>query len=358
MRDVLMMYSEVAQEIAREIKIGLTQQEETRFANVRQVNPKAYEAFIEGRTHMYALTPQEIETALNYFEQALEIDPNYALAHAGVALIWVMRYQMRIAPRNQAVPLAIAAAEKAIKLDNTLEEAYYALACIRTWSEWDWEGAEKAFQRAIELNPNFPDVRAYYSQFLSHMGRTDEALPHIELAVELDPFNALFHGFYANVLLYQQRYDDAIAAARTGLALQPGNPVARSALQHGFIAKGMYDEQLAIQRARIALDPERLSAFEQGLEEGGYKGAQRGIADVLAARYGKLGKGVYRGKGIARRYLDAGDYDRAIYWLEKAYEEHDPGLPYIGLPFWDPLRSDPRFKDLQRKMNLPVDEKE
>jgi tetratricopeptide (TPR) repeat protein len=303
---------------------------------------------------MYALIPQEIETSLNYFEQALEIDTNYALAHAGVALVWVMRYQMRIAPRNQAVPLAIAAAEKAIKLDNTLEEAYYALACIRTWSEWDWEGAEKAFQQAIELNPNFPDVRAYYSQFLCHMGRTDEALPHIELAVELDPFNALFHGFYANVLLYQRRYDDAIAAARTGLTLQPGNPVVRSALQDGFIAKGMYDEQLAIQRARIALDPERMAAFEQGLEEDGYKGAQRGIADVLAARHGKSGKGVYRGMGIARRYLDAGDFNRAMDWLEKAYEEHDPSLPYIGMPINDPLRSYPRFQELLRKMNLPV----
>jgi TolB-like protein/Tfp pilus assembly protein PilF len=356
--DVLVMYGEMARAIAENIQVKLTTEETTRLADVRQVNPKAYEAFIEGRTHMYALTPQEVETALDYFEEALKIDPNYALAHAGVALIWVIRYQMRIAPRNQAVPLAIAEAKKAIKLDNTLEEAYYALACIKTWSEWDWEGAEIAFQRAIELNPNFPDVRAYYSQFLSHMGRTDEALPHIELAVELDPFNALFHGFYANVLLYQRRYDDAIAAARTGLALQPGNTVARSALQDGFIAKGMYDEQLAIQRARIALDPERLSAFEQGLEEGGYKGAQRGIADVLAARYGKLGKGVYRGMGIARRYLDAGEYNRAIDWLEKAYEEHDPSLPYIGLPFYDPLRSYPRFQDLLCKMNLPMDEKE
>jgi tetratricopeptide (TPR) repeat protein len=156
--------------------------------------------------------------------------------------------------------------------------------------------------------------------------------------------------------VYQRRYDDSIAAARTGLALQPGQPIARSALQDGLIGKGMRDEQLAIQRARIALDPERLAAFERGLEEGGYEGAQRGIADVLAARYGKSGKGVYRGCGIAFRYLDAGDYDQAIYWLEKAYEEHDPNLPYIGMPIWDPLRSDPRFQDLLRRIGLPVKE--
>jgi len=157
-------------------------------------------------------------------------------------------------------------------------------------------------------------------------------------------------------LLYQRRFDDAMAAARTALAIHPGLTVARAALQDGFIAKGMRDEQLAIQRARIALDPERVAAFERGLEEGGYEGAQRGIADVLAARYGKSGKWVFGAVGIANRYLDAGDNDRAIDWLEKAYEEHSPGLPYIGLPLYDPLRSYPRFQDLLRRIGLPVKE--
>jgi len=276
------------------------------------------------------------------------------LAHAGVALVWVGRNQRNLAPRNEAVSLANAAADKALELDNTLPEAHYALALIRAWSEWDWEGADTAFQRAIELNPNFPDVHAYYSQFLSHMGRLDEALLHIERAIELDPLNALFHGLYGNVLLYQRRYDDAIAAANTGLALDPGLMTARSALQYGYTAKGMYDEQLAIQRGRIALDPERVAAFERGLKEGGYKGAQRGIADVLAARYGKTGKWAFGAVGIARRYLDAGDYDRAIDWLEKGYVDRDPNLPYIGLPFYDPLRSYPRFQELLQKIGLPV----
>ena len=354
--DVLVMYSEMARAIADKTRVKLTAEETTRLSRARQVNSEAYDAYIKGRLHWYKLTPQDLETALQNFESALEIDPNYALAHAGVALVWVGRNQMNLAPRNEAGPLAKAAVEKALELDSTLAEAHYALALIRAWDEWDWENAETAFQRALELNPSFPDVHAYYSHFLSHMGRIDEALLHIERAIELDPLNALFHSMYGIVLVYQRRYDDSIAAARTGLALQPGQPIARSALQDGLIGKGMRDEQLAIQRARIALDPERLAAFERGLEEGGYEGAQRGIADVLAARYGKSGKGVYRGCGIAFRYLDAGDYDQAIYWLEKAYEEHDPNLPYIGMPIWDPLRSDPRFQDLLRRIGLPVKE--
>jgi len=354
--DVLVMYSEMARAIADKTRVNLTAEEATRLSSARQVNPKAYDAYIQGRSHWYRLTAQDLETALGDFELALQIDPNYALAHTGVALVWVGRNQMNLAPRNEAVPLAKAAVEKALELESTLAEAHYALALIRAWGEYDWENAETAFQRTLELNPNFPDVHAYYSQFLSHMGRIDEALLHIERAIELDPLNALFHGLYGNVLLYQRRYDDAIAAANTALAIDPGLSPARSALQDGYIAKGMYDEQLAIQRARIALDPERVAAFERGLAEGGYEGAQRGIADVLAARYGKYGKWTYGGMGIARRYLDAGDNDRAIDWLEKAYEERNPNLPYIGLPFYDPLRSDPRFQDLLRRMGLPVKE--
>jgi len=291
------MYSEMARAIADKTRVNLTAEETTRLSSARQVNPKAYDAYIQGRSHWYRLTAQDLETALGDFELALQIDPNYALAHTGVALVWVGRNQMNLAPRSEAVPLAMAAAEKALELDNTLAEAHYAMAGIRAWGEWDWERAETAFQRALELNPNFPDVHAYYSQFLSHMGRTDEALLHIERAIELDPLNALFHGLYGNVLLYQRRYDDAIAAANTALAIDPGLIPARSALQYGFTAKGMRDEQLAIQRARIALDPERVAAFERGLAEGGYEGAQRGIADVLAARYGKYGKWTYGGHG-------------------------------------------------------------
>jgi len=355
MTDVLVMYSEMARDIADNTGVKLTAEELSRLASSRQVNPKAYEAYIQGRLAWYKSTSQDLETALQHFESALQIDPNYALAHTGVALVWVRRNQKRLVSRTTAIQHGKAAAEKAVELDKTLAEAHYALALIRAWSEWDWEGAEIAFQLAIKLNPNFPDVHAFYSHFLSHMGRNDEALPHIERALELDPLNAMFYGMYAIVLHYQRRFDDSIAAARTALAMQPNQSIARTALQAGFIANGMRDEQLAMQQARIARDPERVAAFEQGLEEGGYEGAQRSIADVVAARYEKSGKGAI---GIAKRYLDAGDYDRAIDWLEKAYEKHDPSMPYIGMALYDPLRSDLRFQDLLRKMNLPVDEKE
>ena len=356
MTDVLVMYSEMARAIADKTRVKLTAEETTRLSSARQVNPQAYEAYIQGRPHWHKLKSEELEIALQYFKTALQIDPNYALAHAGVAIVWVLRGWFGSVPFSEARPLGMAAAEKALELDNTLAEAHFASAFIKTWSDYDWEGGEKAFKRALELNPNFPDAHAWYSHILSQMERTDEALLHIERAIELDPLNALFHGMYGMVLLYQRRYDDAIAAARTALAMDPTLGMARTTLQYGFILKGMRDEQMAIQRGRIALDPERMAAFEQGLEEGGYEGAQRGIADVLAARYGKPGKWVFNAHGIALRYLDAGDNERTIDWLEKAFEEHSVNIFYLGLPLYDPLRSYPRFQDLLRKIGLPVAE--
>jgi tetratricopeptide (TPR) repeat protein len=157
-----------------------------------------------------------------------------------------------------------------------------------------------------------------------------------------------------------RRYEDAMAAARTALAMQPDLAPARGTVQAVFISKGMREEQLAHQRERIARDPERVEAFEQGLAEDGYEGAQRAIADLLAARYAKAGGvpdpgvlTIYMPVDIALRYLDGGDHARTLDWLEKAFEVRDPNLPYLGSPLYDPVRSDPRYQDLMRRMNLP-----
>jgi tetratricopeptide (TPR) repeat protein len=300
------------------------------------------------------ILPQEIDTAMQHFESALKIDSNYALAHTGIALGWAVRGAFGFVPFQDAYPKAKAAAERALQLDSTLAETHYVTAQIKGGLEWDWEGAEISFLKALELNPNFPDAHAYYSHHLTHIGRKDEALLHIKRALELDPFNALFHGIHSIVLQYHRRFDEAIAAARTGLGLQPGHPIVQTLLQYAFISKGMQDEQIAIQRARISLDPERMAAFERGLEEGGYQGAQREIANLLATRHGKPGKWVFGAFGIALRYLDAGENELAIDWLEMAFEEHDAGMQDLGLPLYDPLRSNPRFQDLLLKMNLPT----
>ncbi len=357
---ILEVQGAVAKEVAKALALKLLPVEEARLTADRSVDPEAYEAFLKGTYHWQMLSPENLDMAERYFEQALEKDPSYAAAYAGLAWVWVARQQMQVSSPSEAGPKGKAAAERAIALDESSYVAHEALAVISTWVEWDWQVAEREWQRTFELNPNNASAHAYYAHFLSIMGRVGEAVEHAERSIELDPYNPLFHALYGVVLVFDRRYDDAIAAARTGLAVLPGNPVAGGVLQEAFLAKGMEEEALEPLKERVARDPERLAAFERGLTEGGYEGAQLANGDLLAERY-ELAKGVpdagtkrvFLPWGIAVCYLDAGDYERAIDWLEEAYEVRDPNLTYIGLPSFDPLRSDPRFQALVRKMGLP-----
>jgi hypothetical protein len=268
-----------------------------------------------------------------------------------------MRYLLGLVPRQEAIPLITKPLEKALELDNTLAGAHVTLGEYRMWLEWDWEGAEKAFQQALRLNPNYPDYGVY---LLCFMGRAEEALPHLERSLELNPLDPGAHFAYGQVLgAWLRRWDDAEAAFRTALEIEPNFIPALGSLGHVFEEKGMYDEALAIVRKIWAYDAERTKALEDGFEKAGYKGAHRAVADLEAAWHGKPGKSV-TAMDIATNYRKAGDYDLVIDWLEKAYEEHNLSLPYITGAFSDPLplRSDPRFQNLLRKMNLPVDEQE
>jgi tetratricopeptide (TPR) repeat protein len=348
---ILTVQSQVAQSVARALALKLLPAQEARLASTRTVNPEAYEAFLKGYSLWQRLGAGSLDDAQRWMETSLEKDPSYAPAHAGLAWVWLARRQMGIVPYSQA-PKVKAAALQALALDEGCPEAHEVLASFLTWSEWDWAAAEKEWALALEINPNSANTHAYYAHFLANRGRADEGVPHSERAIRLDPFNALYHALYSVVLYYLERYDDALAAARAALEIDPKQGIALGQFQRHYIVKGMHDEQLADQRVRIANDPERIAAFERGLREGGYEGAQRAVADVLAARYEK---GQYRGAGgVALRYLDAGDKERAIEWLYKAYDDHDQNLPYLGTPEWAALRGDPRFQALARRIGVPV----
>jgi tetratricopeptide (TPR) repeat protein len=362
LENVLLLWSEVAQAIAGEVQVALTPEETKRLASARPVNPEAHDAYLQGSYHWKKLTPQDLDTAQRYFDLAIEKDPSYAPAYEGLAWVWTARNQMGITAPHEAGPKAKAAALQAVTLDDSSAGAHEALAVVRYAIDWDWAGSEPEWRRAFELDPNAANTHAYFAHFLALTGRIDEAIPHSERALELDPFNALFQALYAVVLYNDRRYDEAIATARNALAMQQSLPPARNLLRGALFAKGMGDELLANQRERIARDPELVEAFEQGLAEAGYEGAMRLVADILAARLedsgGIVAPGIVRGVTpleIAKHYLFAGDYDRAMDWTEKSFEVHDPGLPYVAPdPLFDPLRSDPRFQDLLRRMNLPT----
>jgi adenylate cyclase len=356
MSDVRVMYGEMARAIADKAKINLTADELTRLTSASQVNPESYDAYLKGLSHETKGTPEGLKIALQYYNLALEIDPNNALALVGVSGVWAFRYQIHMVPRQEATLLITTPLEKALELDNTLADAHAALAAHKCFHEWDWEGAEKEFQQALRLNPNLAGAHQVYSHLLCIMGRAKEALPHIERAVELDPLNPFIHHFHGMVLGFNFRPDDALAAFRTGLEIDPNFWLAHSGVAEMLRFKGEHNEAIAIFRKLYADDAELTEALEDGFEEAGFKGAFRAVAELKAEWYGKPGKSV-RAFDIADEYLKAGDSEEAIDWFEKAYEEHDPNMPYVGL-FGYSIRSNPRFQDLLRKMNLPMDEKE
>jgi TolB-like protein/Tfp pilus assembly protein PilF/predicted Ser/Thr protein kinase len=351
--DVLSLQTEIVSAITREVKVKLTPQEETRLASAPKVNPQAYEAYLKGRFHLYRMTRTDLDSALQYFELALDKEPNYALAYAGIAYVWSGRQQQGLAPASETTPRVAAAAAKALELDSTLAEVHYMLAAIRTWVYWDWEGAETEFRRAIDLNPNHTEARAYYSHLLNILGRPKEAMAQIERVRELDPFNSLIQALYGMDLMYARRYDEAIALLRDTLKTSPNDLVALSTLRSAYHMKHMYTEALEVWKASYAArgDHEAEEALALGFKEEGYQGALRRMAETLVARSQTAYVSPWQ---IGTLYTRAGKNDKALEWLEKAYQARDQNMPYLGVdPIFDTLRDDPRYQGLLRRMNLP-----
>ena len=351
MSGILALQSDVACKVAESLALKLLPAEQNRIARARTVNPEAYEAYLKGLQHWYKLTSGDLDAAQRYFEVALAKDPDYALAHAGVALVWLGRSQVGLISPGEAAAKGKPAIMKALELDDTIAETHYVLAGFRTWCEWDWAGAEPEFRRAIELNPSFPDAPAYYSHLLMTLGRPDEAMPYARRGLELDPFNVLIRVLYGVDLLYIRRYDDAIDQARTALKTAPDDPMSHGVLWYAFAAKGMHNETLAALKVflRFYGDPELEEALDHGSREAGYQGAIRRAADALVARFHKS---YANPTDIAQLFLEAGEKGKALDWLEKGYEVRDQSLPYLGLPIYDSVRSEPRFQALLRKMGL------
>ena len=353
MAGILALQNDVAREVAKALALKLLPAEQASLAKARPVNPEAHEAYLKGLQYSYKLLPTEMDTAFQYFELALKKDPDYALAYAGISFVWTARQQMGLAPPTEATPKAKAAAQQALALDDTAAEAHYALANIMAWGDWDWTGAEREFKRAIELNPNFPDARIYYSHLLGITGRHDEAMAEVRRVLEIDPYNSLYQSLAAAVFLLAHRYDEAIMQARSAQRTNANDPVAHNLLQICFFMKGLaeeaYAEWKALWNTPLYGNRDIAEALERGYAEAGFAGAMRHMTEAYA-------KVVYERSepwNLAVAYVMAGDKERALEWLEKGFELRDPNMSYIGFPGLDGLRSDARFQDLLHRMNLP-----
>lgn len=348
---VLQVQSDVARGVALSLSVALLPGEQTRLAESRLVSPEAYEAYLKGRFHYQRFTPPDLDLALRYYEASLAKDARHAPAYAGIAGVWVGRNMMGFARPDEATPKARVAALKALELDSTLALAHYALGSV-AWAEWQWEINEREWRRAIELDPSMPDARAGYSHLLIALGRPKEALAQAERAVRLDPFNAFMHASYGVILYFVGRYDEAIEELQNVQRTSPG-PLAQCALWHAFNIAGRREQALGGAEGCLGhYSPAVKRALDEGFAKGGYAGAMRRVADLLAGGVG----GVYVAPiDVYIPYLHAGEHDRALEWLAKAVEVRD--LNVYGA-FADPfakrrLGDDPRFQALVRRARLP-----
>ena len=354
MSGILSLQNDVAGSVAKALALKLLPSEQASLAKDRPVNAEAHEAYLRGNYHWMQVTPGDLDLAEKYFDLALEKDPSYAPAFVGRAQVWLVRNQMGLAPPEEAVPKGKTAALRGLELDENLAGAHETLAEIRTYIEWDWDGALASWRRALELNPNAANAHSFYAHFLAIMGRQEDALAHSKRSVELDPFNPLLQAFYAQVLYLQRRHDEAIAAAREALRLQQDHPIATYSflvITHGL--KGMEKEALKAATAMVKIiynDPTIEAALEEGYAQAGFAEAMRRAAEALVSR---LPEAYSMPSDIATFYAMAGVKEKVLEWLEKGFEVRDPALPYLRFPCYDIVRSDPRFQELWRKMNLP-----
>jgi serine/threonine-protein kinase len=350
--DVLRLEGEVAQAIAGEIGALVTPEQKTRLTLRRTVAPAALEAYLKGEFHLYRLTPQDLETASSLFQEALAIDPDYAAAHVGIAELWSARMQVGRVPPSEAAPLALAAAQRALKLDASSSNAHLALANVRTWYEWDWKAGEAEFQQAIELNPSNARALAFHAHMLTLLGHFEPADRQMDEALKLDPLNPLFQVLAATQLIFGGRFDDGIVRLQTTFDKTPGFGIGHIPLWSALDHQGRYDEALVALKAFYATEqaaPEIVKALEQGNAEGGYKVALKRVAQALEPRSRSVGT-----INLVNIYDAAGDVDKALEWLGTAYERHDPNMAYVSvIPFSEKLRKDTRFQELLHRMGLP-----
>jgi tetratricopeptide (TPR) repeat protein len=348
---ILVLQSDIARGVAGSLALTLLPAEEARFAGARRVDPEAYEAYLNGRFHANKMTPPDLDAALQYFELALQKDPNYAQAYAGIGLVWGFRNQMGFVPPTIAIPRVKAAALKALELDKTLAAAHHALA-LRAWHEWDWKGVETESLRAIELDPSDPDPRAAHMWSLMVLNRPVEARGEIERALQLDPLNALFQGFYGMNLRRAGRHDEAIVQLQNALKTSPGLPFAHCGLWWSLRDLDRHADALTEARECYAKYGERVA---DALSLGYRKLATLPPCAALRIRWRQdSAECISRRSMWSGRILKRANRDRTLEWLMKAVEVRDPNMnAMVTDPQFDGLRGDARFQELLRRVNLP-----
>ena len=353
--DALAVQEEIAREISEKLQVKLTAQEHERLVKRHTENIEAYEAYLKGRYFWSNRTVEDINKSIDYFRQAIEKDPRYALAYTGLADSYILLGTYHVLPPAEAIPKARLAAMKALEIDDELAEAHISLATIEGELEWNWSIAEKEFKQAIKLNPNYATAHQWYGEYLVVMGRFDEALAEIKRAHQLDPLSLVVNLALGDVFYYSRRYDEAIEQYRKTVEIDSDFAYAYAWLGRAYLQKGLYAEAIAkLEKARELSGGEPLIVAWLGYAFAltGEKDKARDMLDELKERSKREYISRYY---LAIIYAGLADKDQAFEYLEKAYAERSNWMLRLKAePKFDSLRSDQRFTDLLRRVGLPT----
>ena len=353
--DIFSVQDSISEQVARSLALTLNVEERKQLAKQPTNIPEAYQAYLKGRFFWNKRTADNYQKAIEQFDQAIALDPQYAQAHAGLADAYALLGSMvnTVVTRREAMHRARAAATKALEIDETLAEAHTSLAWVKMQYDWDWSGAEKEFERAIELNPSYATAHHWYAYYFAAVGRHDESIREIRRAQEIDPLSLIINTDVGDMLFLARRYDEAIEQCRKTIEMDPNFTLAHFILAQAYGQKGMYADAMAeFQKAANAAGDETNYLASLGMIH-----ARAGRKDQARKMLNKLtelsGRGYVPASDMAVVYASLGEKDQAFEWLEKAYEDRSGTMLLINVwPAMDPLRPDPRFADLVRRVGL------
>jgi len=351
--DVFAVQDTIAQKVAAALALRLSGEEQKRLTKRYTDNTEAYQLYLKGRFYWNKYTEEGFRKSIEYFKQAVEKDPNYALAYAGLADTYSLLGDLSYGTPKETFEQARAYAEKAIRLDDALGEAHLSLGIVKLFYDWDLAGGKKELQRAKDLSPNNPQVYHFYGHYLELAGRLDEAIAETKRGVDLDPTNLLLSNEFAWAYYVSHRFDDAIPLYRKNLEMDPNFVYSSYEISQTFIAKGMYREAIAeLNRIRPISGDWSFILAELGCAQAGL-GKRAEVESIIEELKKRMASEYIDPVVIAYIYLALDNRDQAFVWLEKAYQERAGNVLWLKVePKMDPIRGDARFKDLMRRMGL------
>jgi adenylate cyclase len=354
--DVFALQREIAQRVGRALKLRLARRRVPVLRESRTPGGNAHDLYLQGRYQWNLRTEPGLRRSIELFGQAIEQDRTFALAHCGLADAWAQIGWLEFSAPTEAFPQAREAAEKALALDDHLAEAHASIGFVDFLYEHNWERAEKELRRAVELNPGYPVGHQFYADYLKAMGRLDEAIVEMRLALKLDPVSMAVNTGLGHVLYLSRDYDAAIEQYRRALEIDPGFGPAHLWFGRPYLQKRMYAE--AIAEIQLAVDASGGSTISLAVLAHAYASAGRGeeARKILGELLDRSRSRYLPSYWIALVFAGLGDADRAVEWLERAYEERSGWLVWIKVePRFDGLRADPRFSSLLRRLRLEAD---